>query len=84
MVLTNMMYDTTPKPRQIEPPPPKAATSKAAPDALGLLGAAYKNMLSQHVSALQKIPDVLKAIASVAAPVISSALAARRSRACRT
>jgi WS/DGAT/MGAT family acyltransferase len=73
MVLTNMMYDTTPKPRQIEPPPPKAVTSKAAPDALGLLGAAYKNMLSQHVSALRKIPDVLKAIASVAAPVISSA-----------
>ena len=73
MVLTNMMYDATPVPRRIEPPAPKQAAAKAAPDALGLLGAAYKNMLSQHVSALQKIPDVLKAIASVAAPVISGA-----------
>jgi len=73
MVLTNMMYDATPTPRRIEPPPARAASSKSAPDALGLLGAAYKNMLSQHVSALQKIPDLLKAIASVAAPVIGSA-----------
>ena len=71
MVLTNMMYDTTPVPRQVEPPPPKSPGESKAPDTLGLLGAAYRNMLSQHVSALQKIPDVLKAIASVAAPALS-------------
>ena len=72
MVLTQMMYDATPTPRKVEPPP-ATAEKAGAPDGLKLLGAAYKNMLSQHVSALQKIPDVLKAIASVAAPVLGGA-----------
>jgi WS/DGAT/MGAT family acyltransferase len=70
MALTNMMYDTSPAGRQIEPAPPASATK--APDALELIGGAYKNMLSQQVSALQKIPDVLKAIASVAMPVVGN------------
>ena len=70
MVLTQMMYDTTPVPRKVDPPTPKEKA--VAPDGLKLLGAAYKNMLSQHVSALQKIPDILKAIASIATPTISS------------
>ena len=73
MVLMNMMYDTTPTPRHVDPPVAKAGGEKSSPDALGLLGTAYRNMLSQHVSALQKIPDVLKAIASVAAPVLGAA-----------
>src|SRR6185436_4134000 len=72
MALTNMMYDVTPVPRKVEAPAPKARGADKEPDALGLLGAAYKNMLSQHVSALQRIPDVLKAIASVAAPALST------------
>ena len=70
MVLTQMMYDTTPVPRKVDPPTPKEKA--VAPDGIKLLGAAYKNMLSQHVSALQKIPDILKAIASIATPTISS------------
>jgi len=72
MALTNMMYDTSPAGRQIDPPPPAGAKAKGPPDPLALLGTAYKNMFSQQVSALQKIPDVLKAIASVAAPVVGS------------
>jgi len=71
MALTNMMYDTSPAGRQVEPPP-AAAAKKAPPDALALIGGAYKNMLSQHVNALQKIPDVLKAIASVTMPVVGN------------
>jgi len=71
MALTNMMYDISPSGRQIEPPPPPAA-KKAPPDALALIGGAYKNMLSQQVSALQRIPDVLKAIASVTMPVVGN------------
>jgi WS/DGAT/MGAT family acyltransferase len=73
MVLTNMMYDATPAGRHVEPPPasgPKAGV----PDALALLGQAYKNMLSQHVNALQKIPDVLKALASVVSPVTNGVI----------
>jgi diacylglycerol O-acyltransferase len=71
MALTSMMYDTTPVPRQVEPPPRKAAGESEKPDALGLLGAAYRHVLSQHVSALQKIPDVLKALANVAGQGLS-------------
>jgi len=70
MALTNMMYDTSPAGRQIEPAPAQSAKSESHPDPLALIGSAYKNMLSQQVSALQKIPDVLKAIASVVAPVV--------------
>jgi len=70
MALTNMMYDVSPSGRQVEPPPP--ASTHKIPDAIELIGGAYRNMLSQQVSALQKIPDVLKAIASVAMPVVGN------------
>ena len=70
MALTNMMYDTSAAGRQVPPPP--AAVKHELPDALALIGGAYKNMLSQQVSALQKIPDVLKAIASVTMPVVGN------------
>jgi diacylglycerol O-acyltransferase / wax synthase len=70
MALTNMMYDTSPAGRAIEPAPAKGAKPEGQPDPLELLGSAYKNMLSQQVSALQRIPEVLKAIASVVAPVV--------------
>ena len=69
MALTNMMYDTSPAGRQIEPAPAQSEHPEGQPDPLALLGSAYKNLLSQQVSALQRIPDVLKAIASVVAPV---------------
>jgi WS/DGAT/MGAT family acyltransferase len=71
MALTNLMYDTTPVPRPVEPPPSKPAGTREKPDALGLLGAAYRHVLSQQVSALQKIPDVLKALANVASQGLS-------------
>ncbi|MBV9890035.1 MAG: wax ester/triacylglycerol synthase family O-acyltransferase [Rhizobacter sp.] len=71
MALTNMMYDTSPTGRQIEPPP-ASATKSEVPDALELIGGAYRNMLSQQVGALRKIPEVLKAIASVAMPVVGT------------
>ena len=75
MALTNMMYDTTPEGRRIDPPPlPAADGRKGAPDALELLGSAYRNIVGQHVNALQKIPDLLKAIASVAMPVSNGVL----------
>jgi WS/DGAT/MGAT family acyltransferase len=70
MALTNMMYDTSAAGREVPPPP--AAVKHELPDALALIGGAYKNMLSQQVSALQKIPDVLKAIASVTMPVVGN------------
>src|SRR5678816_2639036 len=69
MALTNMMYDTSPAGRQIEPAAAPSANPEGQPDALALLGSAFRNMLSQELSALQRIPDVLKAIASVVAPV---------------
>ena len=81
MALTNMMYDTSPAGRQIEPAPAQSEQPEGQPDPLALLGSAYKNMLSQQVSALQKIPDVLKAIASVVAPVASSIVRLARDRA---
>jgi WS/DGAT/MGAT family acyltransferase len=74
MVLTNMMYDSTPAGRQVEPPPAGAGPKAGVPDALALLGQAYKNMLSQQVNALQKIPDVLKALASVVSPVTNGVI----------
>ena len=70
MALTNMMYDLTPAGRQVTPPPP--AAKHELPDAIELIGGAYKNMLSQQVSALQKIPDVLRAIAKVTMPVVGN------------
>jgi WS/DGAT/MGAT family acyltransferase len=69
MVLTNMMYDSTPEGRKVEPPPVDAAKENGAPDPLELLGAAYRNLIGQQVNALQRIPDLLKAIAGVALPV---------------
>ena len=70
MALTNMMYDLTPAGRQVTPPPP--AAKHELPDAIELIGGAYKNMLSQQVSALQKIPDVLRAIAKITMPVVGN------------
>jgi WS/DGAT/MGAT family acyltransferase len=70
MALTNMMYDVSPAGRQVEPPPRSGTGPKGPPDPLEMLGSAFKNMLSQQVGALQRIPDILKAIASVAAPVV--------------
>jgi len=70
MALTNMMYDTSPAGRQIEPAPARGEHPEDRPDPLALLGSAYRNMLSQQVGALQRLPDVLKAIASVVAPVV--------------
>jgi len=72
MALTNMMYDTSPAGRQVEPAPKRGEHPEGQPDTLALLGSAYKNLLGQQVSALQKIPDVLKAIASVVAPVVGN------------
>ena len=69
MALTQMMYDVTPVPRKVEPPPPRSGKSEE-PDGLKLLGAAVKNMFDQQVSAVRNIPDVLKAIASIAAPML--------------
>ena len=75
MALTNMMYDSTPEGRRVDPPPPADADGrKGAPDAFELLGSAYRNIVSQQVNALQKIPELLKAIASVAMPVSSGVL----------
>ena len=53
MALTNMMYDTSPAGRQIEPAPAQSAKPEGQPDPLALLGSAYRNMLSQQLSALQ-------------------------------
>ncbi|MGZ8259001.1 MAG: WS/DGAT/MGAT family O-acyltransferase [Caldimonas sp.] len=72
MALAAAMYDLSPEGRQIDPPPPPSARSESHPDTLELLGTAYKHILSQQVSALQKIPDVLKAIAAVAMPVVNN------------
>lgn len=71
MVLNQMMYDPTPVPRQVEPPPP--AHPGERPDALEVLGTAYKHLFDQQVSALKSIPEVLKAIASLAQPVVGGA-----------
>ncbi len=73
MALMNMMYDTTPEPRQVEPAPREAGGKGGPPDAAKLIGTAYKNMFDQHVNVLQKIPDLLKAIASIATPVLGNA-----------
>ena len=70
MALMHMMYDVSPVPRQVDPPPPKPEGKGSSPEGLALLGAAYKNMLSQQVNAITKIPDVLKAIASLVTPAI--------------
>ena len=70
MALVNMMYDVTPEPRQVEPPP-KAGPKGAAPDAAELIGTAYRNMFEQQVGVLRKLPELLKAIASIATPVLS-------------
>ncbi len=67
MALTQVMYDTTPVPREVEPPPP-AAPRSAEPDAMMLIGAAYRNFLNQQIDALRKLPDVMKAVADLARP----------------
>lgn len=71
MALTQMMYDATPEPRKVEPAL-KTGRTREPHGTLELLDTAYRNMLDQHVSALRKIPEVLKAIASIATPVITS------------
>jgi WS/DGAT/MGAT family acyltransferase len=71
MALTQVMYDTTPVPREVEPPPPAAARS-AEPDAMTLIGAAYRNFLSQQIDALKKLPDVMKAVADLSRPDLAA------------
>ena len=70
MALMSMMYDSTPEPRKVEPPPSKPMGAGGPPDAAVLIGNAYRNMFDQHVSVLQKLPDLLRAIASIATPVL--------------
>jgi diacylglycerol O-acyltransferase / wax synthase len=72
MALNQMMYDPTPVPRQIDAPPQPARRGEH-PGVLEVLGTAYKHLVDEQVSAVKSIPQVLKAIASLAQPVVGGA-----------
>ncbi len=67
MEVTKALFDTTPVPREVEPPPPRPRANTQV-DLVSLLGAGYTNMLRQQVRILQAIPDVMKAVANLALP----------------
>jgi diacylglycerol O-acyltransferase / wax synthase len=66
------MYDPTAVPRKVDPPPQPAHRGER-PDTLEVLGTVSKHLFDQQVSALTRIPEVLKAIASLARPVVGTA-----------
>ena len=69
MVLTQAMYDVTPQPR---PPMAPAAVPQPVeqPNALTGLGTLYVDFLRRQVDALNKFPDLLRAVNNVVLPKI--------------
>ncbi len=68
VVLTKVLYDVTPVPREVEPPPERPRAGRNQLDLVNMLGTAYTNMLRQQIRTLQAIPDVLKTVANLTLP----------------
>lgn len=67
MEITKAIYDLTPVPREVAPPPRPRAPGTPL-DLANMLGAAYTSMLRQQIRTIQAIPDVVKAVANLALP----------------
>ena len=69
MLLTQAMYDVTPQPR---PPvvPARAPAPSAPPDPAAGLSGLYVDYLRRQVEALQRFPDLLRAVNNVLLPKI--------------
>lgn len=70
MVLTQVMYDTTPKPRKVEAPAQTDASKP--PDPMALLDASYRNYVTQQMSTLQNLPAMFKAAAEPVKPDLAA------------
>ncbi len=69
MVLTQAMYDVTPHPRAPVAPPAVPLPSEA-PGLMSGLGSLYVDFLRRQVDALERFPDLLRAINNVVLPKI--------------
>jgi diacylglycerol O-acyltransferase len=69
MLLTQAMYDVTPQPRPKPVPPAKLAPADA-PDMMSGLAGLYVDYLRRQVDALQRFPDLLRAVNNVLLPKI--------------
>ncbi|HEU0200509.1 MAG TPA: wax ester/triacylglycerol synthase family O-acyltransferase [Burkholderiaceae bacterium] len=63
VVITKALYDLTPTPREVPPPPARAA---AGSKSRSLLGTALANLAYEPVRWVRAVPDVLKATRNVA------------------
>ena len=68
MEITKAIYDLTPAPREVAPPPPRSRAAGTPLDLANMLGAAYTSMLRQQIRTIQAIPDVMKAVANLTLP----------------
>lgn len=68
MEITKAIYDVTPVPREVAPPPPRPRAAATQIDLANMLGAAYTSMLRQQIRTIQAIPDVMKAVANLTLP----------------
>ncbi|HTZ71558.1 MAG TPA: wax ester/triacylglycerol synthase family O-acyltransferase [Acetobacteraceae bacterium] len=69
MVLTQAMYDVSPQPRSPQAPP-RTPLPAEPPAAFAGLGTLYVDFLRRQVDALQKFPDLLRAVNNVVLPKI--------------
>ena len=67
-LLIQTLYDPTPEPREMPPPPPRRAGSELALGLDTLVRGAISNLVRHEIRALQFIPDALKAYAHAVLP----------------
>lgn len=69
--LAGVMYDLTPEPRKL-PPPPAASAAEATPGVEQMLRGVGEHLARQEIRALQYVPDVLKAWAKLVLPDVQT------------
>jgi diacylglycerol O-acyltransferase / wax synthase len=67
-LLIQALYDLTPEPREIPPPPPRAPASKLQTGVEAWVRGAVTNVVRHEIRALQLVPDALKALSQVVLP----------------
>ncbi|MEM6620545.1 MAG: wax ester/triacylglycerol synthase family O-acyltransferase, partial [Pseudomonadota bacterium] len=73
MVITQALYDLSPKPREVAPPEPKPAARKPTTPERAVLGFhdIVTNVMRQQLAAMESVPKVLGQMADMVTPVLT-------------